>query len=266
MQGPRGGNTSSIFCQAAELHWHKVREGADTAVEACRRSQENKAGGTQEPWKYTKLKKKENSYIKNNQKMLDGCWSPNKRTEPVLLKSGSRRDSGTCTQQRFSPVKPWLGVKDHRSQNQCCWFNCECSAETSWREPDKGRGRQQLVIQSYTVRGGSSCAGHPPNSIRCPLKYPVEPGGETAWRYQRWGDLTGKSRRTERCLKVLLHDVLKVRPCREWLSDLSSLEHLFCLQGFRWVESILAALWWGTDNTSERLSFTPMECRVAIQS
>lgn len=34
-------------------------------------------------------------------------------------------------------------------------------------------------------------------------------------------------------MKFLLHDLLKVRPCRESMSDLASMEHLFCLQGFR---------------------------------
>lgn len=60
------------------------------------------------------IKKKKN-YFK---KWPGGCcWSPNKRPEPLLLESGLRRDSGTCTRQRFSPVKPWLDVEDHRSQS-----------------------------------------------------------------------------------------------------------------------------------------------------
>lgn len=46
---PRGCNTSGIFCQAAELQWHKVSKGADTAAVARRHSEKNKTGGTQEP-------------------------------------------------------------------------------------------------------------------------------------------------------------------------------------------------------------------------
>lgn len=90
--------------------------------------------------------------------------------------------------------------------------------------------------------GGSSCAGRLGNSIRCLPKCRVETGGETAWRYQRWGNLTGSQRRTERCLMFLPREVLKVSPCREGTSDLGSLEHLLCLQGFRggWSRSRLS--------------------------
>lgn len=147
------------------------------------------------------------------------------------------------------------------------------------RQTDRVVEQLQLVIQSYTAWGGSSCAGCPGNSIRSPAKYLVETGGETSWRYQRLGDLTGKQRRTERCLKFLLHEVLKVSPCRERVSDLGSIGTLALPPGFQWwLESLPAALLWGEggvrpgqvdsllrgEGFREKQPSTPMKCRVAI--